>query len=226
MAGGRKAEELLGVVGTDESTSPLALDYVFSERPQRFACFTLSCSWYYFNSSQSCSTKPTQAWNGQTNACGRFSVWDYCFHRGSNSIRVILFWLGLSCVFLDIYRRFWVKLEAGGNHELLDCLTFISTEVWTLPFQSWPRSQAVCHASHWSLGNACRGHFEGCTHLRLSHNSLLACEEQFELSVHKKIKYVSTANMNATKWEKHNFKQGFSDHSISGKNVQWLTVSV
>lgn len=44
MAGGRKAEELLGVVGTDESTSPLALDYVFSERPQRFACFTLSCS--------------------------------------------------------------------------------------------------------------------------------------------------------------------------------------
>lgn len=37
MAGGRKAEELLGVVGTDESTSPLALDYVFSERPQSFA---------------------------------------------------------------------------------------------------------------------------------------------------------------------------------------------
>lgn len=26
MAGGRKAVELLGVVGTDESTSPLALD--------------------------------------------------------------------------------------------------------------------------------------------------------------------------------------------------------
>lgn len=31
MAGGRKAEELLGVVGTDQSTSPLALDYVFSK---------------------------------------------------------------------------------------------------------------------------------------------------------------------------------------------------
>lgn len=36
MAGGRKAEELLGVVGTDQSTSPLALDYVFK------LCFTLS----------------------------------------------------------------------------------------------------------------------------------------------------------------------------------------
>lgn len=37
IAGWRKAEELLGVVGTDESTSPLALDYVFSERLQSFA---------------------------------------------------------------------------------------------------------------------------------------------------------------------------------------------
>lgn len=44
MAGGGKAEEPLGVVGTDESTSPLALNYVFSERPQSFARFTLSCS--------------------------------------------------------------------------------------------------------------------------------------------------------------------------------------
>lgn len=52
MAGGSKAEELLGVVGTDQSTSPLARDYVFSERAQSFARVTLSCSGYYFNSSQ------------------------------------------------------------------------------------------------------------------------------------------------------------------------------
>lgn len=59
-------------------------------------------------------------------------------------------------------------------------------KLWILPFQSWLRSQAVCRASHWSLGNACRGHFGGYTHLQLSHSSPLTCEGQWDSSVSKK----------------------------------------
>lgn len=178
---------------------------MFSEQPRSFARFTLSCGWYYFNSSQSCSTKPSQAWNGWTNAEGWFSVWDY-YSKALQQPNVVLHLLLSHFVLIKLIVFFkemlnytsstsWIKNlythtecrwhqadDSWANFELN--WTRVSTEVWILPFQNWPRLQAACRAFHWSLGNACRGHFGGYTHLLLSHSSLLACGWQWEFSVH------------------------------------------
>lgn len=92
-----------------------------------------------------------------------------------------------------------------------------------LPFQSWPRSQAACRAFHWSPGNACRGHFWGCTHLQLSRSSPLACEWQQEWSV-RHINKCGGRRVVNMKWESH---QGKRPHVKWFKNnVQRFNVYV